>query len=158
MHLRCPRKVALKLYPIQPLDVLRGICLNESMQLAIGKLIERPANPAGVLNCLGKPDTYRGIVPGDQHIPIDAAPRDPSLGVKKPTTENDNQDSLHEFRLRKPDPWTAAEAICYQPNRANPNRSGHKFIAKHGTFFVLTTIQVVNKLKYVAGGAGDNHS
>jgi hypothetical protein len=39
------RKVAFKLYPIEPLNILLTICLDEGVQLTIRYAIERPFGP-----------------------------------------------------------------------------------------------------------------
>src|SRR6266436_1629387 len=55
------RKIAFKLYPIEPLNISPTICLDEGVQLTIRYAIERPSVRANVLHWFRHPDADFGL-------------------------------------------------------------------------------------------------
>src|SRR2546429_7698341 len=76
------RKVALKLYPIEPLNIFPAICLDEGVQLTICYPIERPSVRANVLHWFRHPDPDGGLTIGGDDIAVNLTLRTLNLSSK----------------------------------------------------------------------------
>ncbi len=82
------RKVAFELDPVQALDVLVGIRLDEDVQLAIGDAQQDEAIGAGVLRGFRNLNAYLGIARGDHRVSLHRPLGGPYLSARTGAREN----------------------------------------------------------------------
>jgi len=90
------RQVAFKLHPVEPLNILPGIGIDEGMQFAICHVIEHPAISAHVLRRVRQMDPYPGIALRGNNVAFDFALRPRCLCWEEDTEENDDCDLFEQ--------------------------------------------------------------
>ena len=97
-QVRLGRNVAFELNPVEALNILIRVGVDEGVQLAVRDVVKDPAIGANVLNRFRQLDTYFGIVLRSDDIPSHLACRNTGLASEQAASQDTEQQLFKQNR------------------------------------------------------------